>query len=195
MGRLSRRAVFLDRDGTLNVRPPEHEYVTSRQEFVWLPGAPEGVARLARAGYVLAVVSNQRGVARGLVTTRLLCAIEGKIQRDLAVHDCAIDAFRYCLHDDGDGCDCRKPKPGMIIQVGRELDLDLGSSWMIGDSESDVRAGKAAGCKTALVGHTDARTAADVVAPSLARASEVIALRTDQPSFDGVADSNSSTSA
>jgi HAD superfamily hydrolase (TIGR01662 family) len=68
MGSLSRRAAFLDRDGTLNVRPGEHEYLTHVDQFVWLPGAPEALARLSRAGYVLAVVSNQRGVARGLVS-------------------------------------------------------------------------------------------------------------------------------
>jgi D-glycero-D-manno-heptose 1,7-bisphosphate phosphatase len=169
-----RPAVFLDRDGTLNVRPPEHRYLTSAREFAWLPQAVEGVARLAREGFVLTVVSNQRGVARGLVTQSALRDIEQRIQSDLATHHCAIDAFRYCFHDCEDACRCRKPNPGMIIDLAHELDLDLGRSWVIGDSESDVRAGVAAGCQTAFVGEPDASVAADVLAPSLSEASDLI---------------------
>lgn len=195
MGGLTRRGVFLDRDGTLNVRPLEHEYVTSERQFVWLPGAAEGVGRLAHSGYVLAVVSNQRGVARGLVTPGTLHTIEKRIQRDLAAHGCNIEAFRYCFHDDEDACDCRKPKPGMILRLARELDLDLCSSWVIGDSESDIRAGEAAGCRTALVGGLRGQADPDIVAASLAEASELIAVRTSQPASDGGFDSNSSTSA
>lgn len=179
MGGLGRRGAFLDRDGTLNVRPDEHEYVTSEPDFVWLPGAAEGVARLAQAGYLLAVVSNQRGVARGLVTPGALSAIEARIQGDLSSYGCSIEAFRYCVHGEEDVCDCRKPKPGLIVQLARELDLDLSRSWVIGDSESDVLAGEAAGCRTALVGGPPAETNPDVVAASLREASELIALRTE----------------
>jgi D-glycero-D-manno-heptose 1,7-bisphosphate phosphatase len=172
--------VFLDRDGTLNVRPREHEYVTKERDFVWLPRAAEGVARLAQAGFVLTVVSNQRGVARGLVMPSVLREIEERIQDDLAVYGCAIGAFRYCFHDRDDGCQCRKPKPGMIVDLARELDLDLDRSWVIGDAESDVRAGAAAGCRTAFVGDAELALAPDVVAPSLFAASDLILQRTTE---------------
>jgi D-glycero-D-manno-heptose 1,7-bisphosphate phosphatase len=169
--------VFLDRDGTLNVRPREHEYVTSEAEFVWLPGAAEGVARLARAGFVLTVVSNQRGVARGLVHPSVLHQIETLIQDELGRYGCSIAAFRYCVHDIEHGCDCRKPKPGMILRLARQLGLDLACSWVIGDARTDVRAGVAAGCRTALLGHSRDGSDADVVAPSLAEVSQLIARR------------------
>jgi D-glycero-D-manno-heptose 1,7-bisphosphate phosphatase len=158
-----RAAAFLDRDGVLNPQPPPHEYLTSAEAFEWLPGAREGAARLAGAGYVLAVVSNQRGVSRGLVNEEALSGIEARIQAGLAQVGCRIEAFRYCPHGLDDGCDCRKPKPGMLLDLARELDLELATSWMIGDSTSDIDAGRAAGCHVALVGEGDA----DVVGPSL----------------------------
>ena len=171
---MTRPAVFLDRDGVLNVKPPEHEYVTSPQDFVWLPGAADGAARLARAGYVLAIVSNQRGVARGLVSWQTLGAIERLIQDELALREASITEFRYCPHDESACCSCRKPRPGMILELAAELDIDLGSSWLIGDSESDVRAGRAAGCKTALVGGALVGVGADLTASSLLDASHLI---------------------
>jgi D-glycero-D-manno-heptose 1,7-bisphosphate phosphatase len=194
VGGVSKHGVFLDRDGTLNVRPGEHEYVTSEADFVWLPGAAEGAARLARAGYVLTVVSNQRGVARGLVHPSLLRRIEELIQDELARYGCSIVAFRYCMHDLEDACDCRKPKPGMILRLARDLDLDLAGSWMIGDSDTDIRTGEAAGCRTALLADGGDDNGADVVAPSLAQVSELIVGWT-QPAPKRVPDSNCSTSA
>jgi D-glycero-D-manno-heptose 1,7-bisphosphate phosphatase len=174
VGGLSRRAVFLDRDGTLNVRPPEHAYLTSPAEFSWLPGAATGAARLSRAGYVLTVASNQRGVARGLVDPSVLRDIETLIQRDLAHHGCAMEAFRYCLDDESANCACRKPKPGMLLDLARDLDLDLSRSWMIGDSESDVLAGQAAGCRTALIGTAPDACRPDLLASSLDAISALI---------------------
>jgi D-glycero-D-manno-heptose 1,7-bisphosphate phosphatase len=194
VGGLRKRGVFLDRDGTLNVKPREHEYVTSEAEFVWLPGAAEGAARLARAGYVLTVVSNQRGVARGLVQPSVLRRIEQIIQVELARHGCSIAAFRYCIHELDEACDCRKPKPGLILQVARELDLDLAGSWAIGDSQTDIQAGEAAGCRTALVAASGNGAEADVVAPSLIKVSRLI-VEESQPASDRATDSNSSTSA
>jgi D-glycero-D-manno-heptose 1,7-bisphosphate phosphatase len=188
-----RRAIFLDRDGTLNLKPQEHEYVTSAAAFVWLPGAREGLALLARGGFALTVVSNQRGVARGLLSRETLAQIEETMQSDLEPYGCAITAFRYCVHN-GDDCDCRKPKPGMILDLAEELNLDLGSSWMVGDAESDARAGEAAGCKTAVVGAESSQVRADVHAPTLLEASEIILARAGlQP--EGAAVSNSATSS
>jgi histidinol-phosphate phosphatase family protein len=166
-------AVFLDRDGTLNVRPPEHEYITDPDDFVWLAGARQALANLAAAGYTLAVVSNQRGVARGFVSVDVLNVIEGKIQTDLAPLGCSIAAFRYCVHD-GERCACRKPKPGMLLELARDLQLDLESSWMVGDAESDAEAGRLAGCSTALLGEGLAGCEADVHAAHLLAASRLI---------------------
>jgi D-glycero-D-manno-heptose 1,7-bisphosphate phosphatase len=129
---------------------------------------------LQEAGDLLAVVSNQRGVARGIVKPQVLKDIEGRIRRDLIPHGCAIGAFRYCTHDEKDACECRKPKPGMLLDLARELGIDLETSWMIGDSESDIRAGKAAGCRTALVGYPTLGVEPDVVGPSLAEVSDLI---------------------
>lgn len=161
--------MFLDRDGVLNARPPEHEYVTSVDRFAWLPGAREAVVELTAAGWKVAVVSNQRGVARGLVSSHTLAAIEQRIQGDLAP-EAAIDGFYYCPHDDGEDCDCRKPRPGLIARAAAELGVEPGKSWMIGDSESDVAAGRAAGCSTILISPETSDTAADLVEPDLAAA-------------------------
>jgi D-glycero-D-manno-heptose 1,7-bisphosphate phosphatase len=171
---VSTRAVLLDRDGTLNVKPREHEYVTSPEDFAWLPGAREAVARLARSGFSLAIVSNQRGVARGLVSARTLREVELRIQRDLRPLGCSIGVFRYCMHETADGCNCRKPKPGLLMEAADALEVDLGSSWMVGDAATDVLAGEAAGCRTALIGRASPAVRADVTAPSLEEATELI---------------------
>lgn len=174
MGRLTRRAVLLDRDGTLNVCAALHEYVTTAEAFEWLPGAPEALARLSRAGYVLGVASNQRGVARGLIPAATLTAIEQRIQHDLAPLGSTIEAFRYCPHDYDARCDCRKPKPGLLQMLAGDLDIDLDQSWMVGDSASDVAAGRAAGCRTALVGAPVGPPEPDVSVASLTEFAELL---------------------
>lgn len=176
-----RPAVFLDRDGTLNVNPPPHQYVTAVEDFRWLPGALDGLVYLARAGFVLAVVSNQRGVARGLVSPELLRGIERIIQHDLGVHGCAIEAFRYCPHDLSAACDCRKPRPGMLTGLAHELSLDLSKSWMVGDAPSDIQAGRAAGCRTVQIAGARIGTGADLVAGSLIEAARLIPAPGAQP--------------
>ena len=121
---------------------------------------------LAGAGFMLAIVSNQRGIARGLIELETLDAIEERIQQALAPHGVRVEAFRYCPHDLDAGCDCRKPRPGMLLDLATTLDLDLHASWMIGDSPTDIQAGHAAGTHTALI--TPAGTGdADVTAPTL----------------------------
>lgn len=170
-----RAAVFLDRDGTINEGAPPHEYITSVADFRWLPGAVDGLVKLARTGYVLTVVSNQRGVARGLVSPQVLTGIEQVIQAELAAHGCRIAAFRYCPHDILEGCDCRKPRPGMLLALADELNLDLGRSWMVGDAASDIEAGRAAGCRTVQIGRSPGQAGADLMASSLREAAELIA--------------------
>lgn len=136
-----------------------------------MPGAPEGLALLASAGYFLGIVSNQRGVALGVTKESALHAIEDLIQQRLSGLGCAIDAFRYCMHDLDAGCACRKPAPGLLLGIGADFGIDLSQSWMIGDDEVDVRAGRAAGCMTALVGSGSSNESADIVAGSLLEAS------------------------
>ena len=165
---------MLDRDGTLNVNPARHEYVMSPDEFTWLPGARQALARLAAAGYALGVASNQRGIARGLFGCEVLRSIERRMADDLRPLGVRVEAFRYCPHDLDAGCDCRKPKPGLLRMLADDLDVDLADSWMVGDSAADVAAGRAAGCRTAIVG--DGTSAeADICAASLVEFAELIA--------------------
>jgi D-glycero-D-manno-heptose 1,7-bisphosphate phosphatase len=165
--------VFLDRDGTINQSPAEGGYVTRVEDFHVLPGAAEGMAKLAGCGYALVVVSNQRGVAKGLTSEDVLRATEEVVHDALRAREAEVAGFYYCPHELDEGCDCRKPAPGMLLRAAADLDLDLGSSWMVGDSQSDVEAGAAAGCKTAFLG-TQQDTAATIAADSLADAADVI---------------------
>jgi D-glycero-D-manno-heptose 1,7-bisphosphate phosphatase len=176
---MSRAAVFLDRDGTLNVAAAEHEYITGPEHFVWLDGAPEAIKSLVDLGYLVAVVSNQRGVGRGLMEASAVLEIEARMQADLASLGCRISAFRYCFHLSSDACSCRKPAPGMIFDLADEFDVVLEASWMVGDSETDVQAGQAAGCRTALLGGPDTRSMADTVVASLSEFVRTLAAAPD----------------
>jgi len=122
------------------------------------PGAGKALRALAEGGYRPFVVSNQSGVARGYFTEGDLRAVEARLGELLAPHGVAIEAYRYCFHHPQGtvaayraACDCRKPAPGMILELAREHGLDLARSWMVGDGEGDVAAGRAAGCRTVLI--------------------------------------------
>ncbi len=149
MTRCWRPAVFLDRDGTVNrtlVRdgvphPPEH-----LGEFELLPGVTEAAASLAAAGFALLVVTNQPDVARGIQTRARVEALNDQVRRALPVL-----GVLTCFHDNQDGCFCRKPRPGLLLEAAQRWSLDLASSFMIGDRWSDVEAGRAAGCRTVLI--------------------------------------------
>ena len=143
----SKKVIFLDRDGTLNVRPPKACYIERPADFVWLPGAIEAVKLLKDAGYKIILVSNQPGIARGRLTEETLTAIHEKMQADLRGAGACIDHIYYCPHDWDEGCFCRKPKPGMFYEAQRDLSLDLTKCWMLGDDERDMHAGGDAGCK------------------------------------------------
>jgi D-glycero-D-manno-heptose 1,7-bisphosphate phosphatase len=172
-----RRAVFLDRDGVLNERPREHEYVRSVEAFRWLPGSREAVCRLQESPYIPIVVSNQRGIARGLVDRQTVDAIERLIQDDLRGCGASIAGFYYCPHDVGEACTCRKPAPGLLVAAAEELEVDLTRSVMIGDSESDVEAGRAAGCLTIRIAEPTTSSRADVVVHSLRSAVDWLLLK------------------
>lgn len=145
------KAVFLDRDGVINQKAPEGGYVTRWEDFHFLPGVPEGITQLNQAGFCVVVVTNQRCVAKGLLTEVELKNLHQRMTEELARAGATVDAIYYCPHEVEPPCACRKPAPGMLLEAARFLDLDLSSSWMIGDSEADIQAGKSAGCKTVRV--------------------------------------------
>jgi D-glycero-D-manno-heptose 1,7-bisphosphate phosphatase len=143
-----KRAVFLDRDGVINRKPPEGQYVTRWEQIEILPGVVEALTAFNRSGFSALVVSNQRCVAKGLLTSAELDSIHQRMSQELAAAGAVITAFYYCPHEKEPACACRKPAPGMLFEAANAHGIDLGLSWMIGDSESDIEAGRRAGCKT-----------------------------------------------
>jgi D-glycero-D-manno-heptose 1,7-bisphosphate phosphatase len=170
------RATFLDRDGVINVKAPEGRYVTRWEDVRFLPGVATAIRLLNKAGFRVIVVSNQRCVAKGLVTSAEVEALHRKISTELADHGAVIDAVYFCPHETEPPCDCRKPAPGMLLQAAKDHQIDLHASWMIGDSDADVAAGRNAGCKTVLVGRSanSSASAPDLLAQSLLDATEKI---------------------
>ncbi len=142
------KTIFLDRDGTINVRPPKACYVEKEEDFVWLCRAKEAIKLLKENNYRVIVVSNQPGIARGRLTEEKLQKIHQKMQTELKQETgYEIDAIYYCPHNWDEGCDCRKPKPGMLYQAQKDYSLNLTECVLIGDDERDIEAGKAARCK------------------------------------------------
>lgn len=157
------KAVFLDRDGTINRYVG---FLRKEEEFELLPDVAEAIGKINASGYLAVLVTNQPVIARGEVTVAELQNIHNKMETLLGYEGVYVDAIYYCPHHPHKGyegeipelkfdCDCRKPKPGMLLQAAEEYNIDLASSWMIGDSENDVKAGVAAGCKTAFIGEED----------------------------------------
>lgn len=176
------RAVFLDRDGTINKYVG---FLRNIDEFELLPGVSEAVKQINAAGYLAIVVTNQPVIARGEVTVSELQEIHNKMETLLGAEGAYLDAIYYCPHHPHKGykgeipqlkidCDCRKPKPGMLLKAAQNFNIDLAHSWMIGDGENDIKAGEAAGCKTALIGTED--YGQDLVATSLLNAVQQIKL-------------------
>jgi D-glycero-D-manno-heptose 1,7-bisphosphate phosphatase len=161
------RAVFLDRDGVINEKAPGEGYVTTWDQVHLFPDAAKSITLLNRAGFLVIVVTNQRCVAKGLVTIRDLEVLHRRVCEKLAADGATIDAIFYCPHETQPPCGCRKPAPGMFFTAARAHQIDLNRSWMIGDSEIDVEAGKQAGCKTARLSDGIADGSANIVAGSL----------------------------
>lgn len=157
------KAVFLDRDGTINRYVG---YLTNPNYFELLPGAAEAIRKINLSGYLAIVVTNQPSIARGELTYGGLNEIHKKMETLLGQEGAYVDYIYFCPHHPDKGfagevpslkidCSCRKPKPGMLLQAAEDFNIDLSSSWMIGDDERDVGAGKNAGCHTALIGNHD----------------------------------------
>jgi D-glycero-D-manno-heptose 1,7-bisphosphate phosphatase len=170
---IGRAAVFLDRDGTLNV---ERNYLYRVADFELVPGAAEAVALLNQSGRLAIVVTNQAGIARGLYDAAAVDVLHGHLQAVLREHGAHIDAFYFCPHhpEFTGQCDCRKPRPGMLLAAAADHAVDLGRSWLVGDTLGDLGAGQAAGCRTILVrtGY-GTRTEAELLASSVQPAAVV----------------------
>jgi D-glycero-D-manno-heptose 1,7-bisphosphate phosphatase len=175
--------IFLDRDGVLNEKMPEGRWVASAADFQVLPGVPEALARLNRAGLRVIVVSNQRGIALGLFSAADVEALHAGFQSLLKAHGAHVDAFYYCPHDRLQ-CNCRKPLPGMFEQArGRFPEIRASTSAMIGDSLSDVEFGRRLGMLTLFIegdperrkpGAREAAELADLRFPSLSAAVDAL---------------------
>lgn len=140
------RAVFLDRDGVLNRKLPEGRYVAAPEELEMLPGAAQAVKRLNDKGWPVFLVTNQRGIALGKLTEEALKAVHKKLMEELRAAGAHLDGVYVCPHEKN-SCSCRKPKPGLLLQAKEEFPwIDFRQAVMIGDAESDMEAGRAAGC-------------------------------------------------
>ena len=148
-GALSGTAVFLDRDGTIIV---DRHYPNDPEQVLLVDGVIGALRGFRTRGHRLIVVSNQSGVARGLISPEELNAVHQRMVQLLAQHEIQLDGAYYCQHGPDAACDCRKPAPGMLLAAARDLNVRLDGSLMIGDKVTDVQAGRAAGCTTALLG-------------------------------------------
>ncbi len=146
-----KKNIILDRDGVINKKAEKARYVCKWDDWKWLPGAVEAISLLKSNGYTVIIVSNQAGIARGAMTEKDLHDIHGNMVSELQKEGGGIDRIYYCPHGWNDGCECRKPKPGMLFQAQRDFHIDLSKTYFIGDDERDVQAGEAAGCRTLLV--------------------------------------------
>jgi len=189
------RAVFLDRDGVINeiVYFPEFGVLDSPlnpRQFRLLPGVAEAIRTINRLGLKVIVASNQPGIAKGKMTEKVFERVRLKMKRLLKQRGAYIDAEYYCFHHPSakdakyrDNCDCRKPKPGLILRAAKDFGLNLSECYVVGDSLTDIKAGRAVGCRTLLIGNLkcdlcrlmeDERVKPDLIDPSLLHASKII---------------------
>ena len=158
------KAVFLDRDGTINeiIYYPDLGIIDSpftAEQFKLLPGVGEAIKILNQSEFKVILASNQPGIAKGHFSMEIFEVIREKMRTELAKYGARLDGEYYCLHhpeakieEYKKNCECRKPKPGLLLKAAAEFDIDLGESWMVGDSLTDIEAGERVGCKTILIG-------------------------------------------
>lgn len=151
---LPKKIIFIDRDGVINKDPggwTKHNYVTKWQEFKFLPGSKEAIKKLNKANYEIVVISNQAGVSKGHYSEDELDGVNSKMLKEMKSAGAGIRKVYYCVHQDSDNCDCRKPKIGLFKQAEQELGVKARGSYFIGDGKTDIEAGRNFGLKTVLV--------------------------------------------
>ena len=180
---MSRPAAFLDRDGVVNL---DHGYVHRWEDFEFVPGAVDGLRRLQAAGYLLVIVTNQSGIARGYYDEAALARLHEQLRGHLETQGIPLAAIEYCPHLPPAHaelaryaleCDCRKPAPGMILRAARALDIDLGASLLFGDRPTDIEAGRRAGVGRCVLLAADAKPGTQPVDhPDLPSALDALAI-------------------
>ena len=145
------KTIFLDRDGVINRNPPNKGYVRKWAEFTFIPNSRKAIRELTESGYRIVVVTNQSGIGRGLYSEEDLADIHARMVAEINKTGGKIDAVYYCPHHPDAGCECRKPKPGMLIRAAREHNIELSNAHLIGDVPTDIEAGQRAGVTTFLV--------------------------------------------
>ena len=148
-----KKIIFIDRDGVINKDPggwTEHGYVTKWEDFYFIQGAKEALRKLADEGYMIAVISNQAGISKKYYSKEILDDVTGKMLKEIGEAGRNIKTY-YCLHQNSDNCDCRKPKTGLFRQAEKELGIAAAGNFFIGDNRTDVAAGMAMGLKTIVV--------------------------------------------
>lgn len=144
-----RKAVFLDRDGIVNRE--RSDYVKNLDELEIFTNVADCVKILKKEGFLVVIVTNQSAINRGKTTHEQLSKIHNAVQNYFRNNETNVDGFYYCPHKPDENCDCRKPKPGLLLKAACELNIDLKSSWFIGNNDSDVQAGSSVGCKSIKV--------------------------------------------
>lgn len=167
---MANRAVFLDRDGTM---APDVHYCRRPEDFELFPYTAKAVGLLNEHGFKVIVITNQSGIARGYFTEETLADIHQKMERELAKESAFVEAIYYCPHHPDDNCDCRKPKPELVLQAVKDFNIDLKHSFVVGDLQVDVELGRVVGCQTILVGK-DKTINADATASDLLEAAHKI---------------------
>lgn len=146
----ARRCLFLDRDGVINAAPPEGEYIRCWEEFHLLPEAVSWIRLFKAAGYLTIVITNQRGIALGIMSHADLLELHERMRVELASRGAILDDIFYCPHEEG-ACDCRKPRPGLVLQAQQKWKIDLSASLLVGDSQRDRLLAERCGIPFALV--------------------------------------------
>ncbi|MGD2052556.1 MAG: D-glycero-beta-D-manno-heptose 1,7-bisphosphate 7-phosphatase [Gammaproteobacteria bacterium] len=143
------KLIILDRDGVIN--EDSDDYIKSPDEWIPIPGSIDAIARLNHAGYIVTVASNQSGIARGYFNLETFAAMNVKMSDMLSHSGGRIDAMFFCPHGPDDGCDCRKPRPGLLTEIGNRFQTSLANVMFVGDNINDIKAARAAGAKPVLV--------------------------------------------
>jgi histidinol-phosphate phosphatase family protein len=148
---MGNKAVFVDRDGTM---AKDAHYCSCLADFQLFSDTPRSIRLLNEHGFLVIVVTNQSGIARGKFTEETLTRIHKKMKDELAIENAFVDAVYYCPHHPDDGCECRKPKPKLVLEAVKEFGIDLSQSFVVGDLQVDIDLGKATKCKTILISKT-----------------------------------------